>query len=195
MVRSFIFILVFISTLSSYGQTQSGVFINQQELPTNQVQLLENYYQVKIQKGCYWYDPYCGLWGLANGPAMGFMLPNLQLGGALRSNASGGKTGIFINGRQIDATERHQWQQLVGPIRPDRYILDAYGNVMTESGVYQLNLVQLVTQKAKAGYNNQGVYHDGHGNTFYRNWYTDTGSGSSSDGFYIIGEDWSYSEF
>jgi hypothetical protein len=199
MLRTIIFFIAMTTSLIGCAQTSTGVFVNGVEVQADYLQLLEQYYQTKVQRGRYWYDPYCGLWGMEGGPALGVMLPNLQFGGPMKSDASNGKTGIFINGRQINATERVQWEQLVGRITPDRYLLDAYGNVMTESGVYQLNLLQVAAasqQAPAAGYNDQGAYHDGSGNTFYRNWYTDTGSGSSSDGFfYVIGEDFSYSSY
>lgn len=202
-----LFVLLFFGTIAfnCQAQSQTDVYVNGQQLQAAYLQQLEMYYQTKVQPGRYWYDPYCGLWGMEGGSALGVLMPNLQLGGALQADASGGNTGIFINGREIDATERVQWEQLVGKITPDRYLLDAWGNVVTESGVYQLNLIQVVQQQMQAGYysnqqqfegyDNQGVHHDGQGNTFYRNWYTDTGSGSSKDGFYIMGDGWSYSDF
>lgn len=204
MLRTIIFFIAIMTSFLSCAQQPTGVVVNGQEVPKSYLNLLEQYYQTKVQKGRYWYDPYCGLWGLEGGSAQGVMLPNLQLGGELKENASKGTTGIYINGRQINATERLQWEQLVGgKITPTRYLMDAYGNVMTETGIYQLNVVQVANQRAQAynngsNYNNNNrnrPYNDGKGNTFYRNWYTDTGSGGSKDGFYIIGKDWSVSSF
>ena len=181
---------VFILLLCFTSQTtaQTGVYVNGTEMPTAYKQTMEQYYQMKIQQGRYWYDATCGLWGLEGGPALGIILANLPLGGRLNSNASNGRTGIFINGRQINYTEQSQWQQLVGQITPGRYWLDAYGNVGYEGGYALANLIQLAQQaQAYSGRSN--------GSSFYRNFYTGNGSGSSSEGFYIMGKDWSYSSF
>jgi hypothetical protein len=179
----------------SSAQAQQTVIVNGQQLPSATVQQLENFYQIKIQSGRYWYDPSCGLWGLEGGPAQGGMMPGLRLGGPLRADASSGQTGIFINGRQINQRERAQWEQLTGPITPGRYWLDAYGNVGMEGGPALVNLLALAQQTPSRPNPSASQQNTGNSNTFYRNFYTDTGSGSSSDGFYIIGEDWSYSDF
>ncbi len=159
------------------------VYVNDVQLSANQVQLLEQTYRVKVQQGRYWYDPVCGLWGMQDGPALGLMMAGMQLGGSLKANASNGRTGIFINGRQLDRTETMQWKQLLGAVYQGRYWLDAYGNLGLESGGYLLNVVQVANT------------YSGGRNSFYRNNYTDIGSGSSSEGFYIMGKDWSYSSF
>ncbi len=163
---------------------RTSVYVNDVELSINQVQILEQAYRVKVQKGRYWYDPVCGLWGMQSGPALGLMMAGMQLGGPLKANASNGRTGIFINGRQLDRAETLQWKQLLGAVYQGRYWLDAYGNLGLESGGYLLNVVQVAN-----------TYRGGSRNSFYRNNYTDTGSGSSSEGFYIMGKDWSYSSF
>jgi hypothetical protein len=172
-------------------QAQQAVVVNGQALASQTVQQLEAYYQVKIQPGRYWYDPYCGLWGMEGGPARGGMMAGLALGGQMRANVSRGQTRIFINGRQIPQSERVHWEQLTGPITPGRYWLNAYGNVGLEGGPSLGNLIALAQQVQ----HNASGYNRGNGNTFYRNFYTGTGSGSSSEGFYIMGEDWSYSSF
>ena len=177
--KVFIIAICFATTLNA----QSGVYVNQWEIPYTHVQQLEQYYQLDIQPGRYWYDAKCGLWGMEGGPALGIMLSNLNLGGPLRTDASRGRTGIFINGRQINSTERAQWQQLTGPITPGYYWLDAYGNVGYAEGGAITNLLQLARQQSSGS------------NSFYRNFYTGTGSGGNSDGFYIMGKDWSYSKF
>lgn len=182
--------MLFIAGLTTSTEAQTGVYVNGKEMPLAYQQTMEQYYQMKIQKGRYWYDATCGLWGLEGGPALGIILPNLQLGGSLRADASRGRTGIYINGRQIDYTEQLQWQQLVGPITRGRYWLDAYGNVGLEGGPALVNLIQLA-QQSYSGYAGQG----NNGNSFYRNFYTGNGGGGNSEGFYIMGRDWSYSSF
>lgn len=185
MIR-FIVFLAFITLsniLIAQNRTGTGVFVNGIEMQQQVITNLENYYRVKVQKGRYWYDARCGLWGLEGDKALGVMLPNLRFG-RLKANASNGRTGIFINGRQINRAERLQWHQLLGNTIPGRYVLDQYGNLSTEQGMYVCNVVQVA--RARSG---------GSNGSFYRNWYTGNGGGGDSSGFYIMGEDWSYSSF
>lgn len=159
---------------------QTNVVVNDQPLSTAVLQSFEQYYRVKIQAGRYWYDPYCGLWGLEGGAAEGLILAGLQLGGNLRADASKGRTGIFINGRQINELERGRWQQILGQTIPGRYQLDSYGNLNYEQGGFIVNVVQLLQR-------NQS--------TFYRSSITGIGTGGDGNGFYVIGKDFSYSKF
>lgn len=162
-------------------QAQSKVFVNGAELSTEIVQQLEAYYRVKIQQGKYWYDPVCGLWGMDGGAAEGLLLAGLDFGAPLQANASKGKTGIYINGRQINSLERNRWKQLLGQTIPGRYMLDAWGNLSYENGAYIVNVVQVAQASQQS--------------TFYRSSITDIGMGGDSSGFYIMGKDWSYSSF
>ena len=185
-MKSFILKVLLFFSLSFFAMkssAQSGVFVNHQELSPSIVQALELYNYVKIQKGSYWYDPACGLWGLEGKEAAGFILPGLNFGGHLRPNASKGNTGIFINGRQINATEQQRWQLLLGQTTPGRYLLDALGNLYYENGIYLTNIVQLAQQ------------HRQKSSSFYRSTTTDVGIGSDGNSFYIMGEDFSYSNF
>ena len=143
--------------------------------------MLERRYQVRIQDGAYWYDPQSGAWGLQGGPTAGFIVAGLDIGGTLKANASGGRTGVYVNGRALHPQDLAALQQLVGPLQPGRYWLDAQGNAGPEGGPAAVNLVQLARRS-------QGSSH-------YRSGITDIGVGSSNDGFYIMGEDWSYSSF
>ena len=58
-----------------------------------------------IPPGRYWYDKTSGLWGREGMPVEGQTLPDMNLGGALRSDASGGASGVFLNGRELPALE------------------------------------------------------------------------------------------
>ena len=167
--------------LSCFSQN-SKVFINGTPLTNSQISSLENLYQVKIQNGRYWYDAKCGLWGMEGQGIAGLILPNLKVGGSLKAKASNGKTNIFINGRQINYTEMLQWKQLFGYVTPGRYWLDAYGNLGIENGVYLLNVPQLMAQSRSK-------------NSFWRSTTTDIGTGGSGSSFYVIGKDFSYSNF
>lgn len=195
-----ILLAMLILVFSCATNTKTGVFVNGVEIPATYKKQLEQLYTMRMNPGRYWYDPMSGLWGLENGPAMGALRPSLTLGGPLSAGASNGHTGIFLNGRQIDTTELSQWQHLLGQIAPGRYWMDAMGNVGREGGPTLVNLLQIVQQYQANPYdrpNSRNVYGNapGTGATFYRNWYNGTGGGASQDGFYIMGEDWSYSSF
>jgi hypothetical protein len=86
-----------------------------------------------IRAGDYWYDRRSGLWGRAGRPTEGQIAAGLSLGGRLKPAASGGTTGVFVNGRELDAQElsrieRHR------RFLPGRYWLDPDGTGGMEGG-------------------------------------------------------------
>jgi len=169
-------VLWFFTTMHS--KSQQEVFVNDKKIDSTTVILLETVYQVKIQPGSYWYDSFSGAWGLQGKATSGIMLANLNLGGKLKSNASNGNTGVFVNGRELPKSELYAMQTLLNDyIAPGYYWVDAYGNAGVAGQPASTNLYQLDQQQKS---------------TFYRNSYTGTGSGSSGGTFYIFGEDFSY---
>lgn len=184
MNKSIFSFALFLLTVPFSANAQSAathtVVINRVRLDAETIQALEQYYQVRIQEGSYWYDPACGAWGFEGGPAVGFILPGLDLGGRLRRDASRGTTNVFVNGRELHVQDVLGLQQIVGPVIPGRYWLDAYGNVGYEGGPALLNLVAMA-QRAGVGQDN----------TFYRSGNTDIGAGSSGGTSYVMGKDWS----
>lgn len=157
-----------------------GVVINGTLLRGEQLRSLEQRYNVKIRDGDYWYDKVCGAWGLKGGPTAGFILPNLDLGGTLSADASHGTTGVFVNGRQLHTYDVLALQQLLGPIIPGRYWLDAQGNVGIEGGAMLFNIIQLANAARSRG----------RGSTIYRSNITGIGAGSSGGTSYVMGKDW-----
>jgi len=156
------------------------VVINGTRLSNEQVNSLEQAYRIKIQEGAYWYDKTCGAWGLQGGPTAGFILPNLDLGGPLRADASNGTTGVFVNGRQLHTYDVLALQQLLGPVALGRYWLDAPGNVGIEGGPMLFNIVRIANTAPRRG---------GGGST-YRSNITGIGGGSSGGTSYVMGKDW-----
>lgn len=114
------------------AQTRS-VLVNSVRLSDATVKGLEQKYRVVIQDGDYWYDRVSGAWGLRGGPTVGFTLAGLNLGGSLRSDASAGNTGVFINGRQLHQNDVVALMQL-GPVYQGRYWVDANGYFGFEGG-------------------------------------------------------------
>ena len=177
---SIFFVLITFHTMAA----QDNVVVNKQRLSAQIVQEFQAYYGIAMQNGDYWYDKYSGAWGYTGGPAIGLLLPGMNLGGELQVNASNGNTSVFINGRELHLMDVLGLQQLIGPVLPGRYWLDGYGNAGYEGGPALVNLWQLA-QNSQASQGSQG------GSTFYRNSYTGIGAGSSGGTSYVMGKDWS----
>ena len=114
-------------------QGQTGVFVNGRQWSAQEVQQHQAMYNQPVTPGQYWYDPISGLYGNWGREPIGYIRPGHPYGNA-PMNASNGNTGIFLNGRQINAAELVQWQALFKQvIQPGRYWLDgATGNVGVE---------------------------------------------------------------
>lgn len=108
---------------------------------------LEAVYRTRLPDGAYWYDPACGAFGAWGGPVLVILPAGLNLGGPVPADASGGGTGVFVNGREIHAFDALYLQHLLGPIKPGRYFTDAYGNAGLEGGPIMVNLLQAAQQR------------------------------------------------
>ena len=84
-----------------------------------------------LADGDYWYDNASGLAGSWGGPATISLAAGLGLGGPLPAEASGGGTGVFVNGRELHPQDV---RGLGGNVVPGRYWLDGQGNVGFEGG-------------------------------------------------------------
>ena len=174
-MKPFLTAMIMITTLMALAQTPK-VIINDVELSPQQLNDFKLQYGIQMQTGNYWYDKHCGAWGLTGGPALGYILSGFDFGGQLKANASNGRTGVFVNGRQLHSYDVTQLKNLIGPVYRGRYWLDAYGNAGYEGGPALVNLWQAARN---------------HQSNFYRNNYTGTGSGSSGGTSYVMGKDWS----
>ena len=174
-------LLGFIVLSHSISAQNRAVFVNDVRLDDKLVSLLEQSYRVQIQNGQYWYDAVNGWWGVKGQAVSGVIMPGLNFGGQLKVNASGGRSGIFINGRQINRTELFHLQKIVGQaIVPGYYWVDAYGNAGPIGGYATVNIYQMARR----------------GNSVYsRSFATDVGYGSNGKDFYIMGKDFSYTNF
>ncbi|KAF9346957.1 hypothetical protein BGX26_001518, partial [Mortierella sp. AD094] len=87
--------------------TQPQVVINRVSLNQASLQRLQTaIYPNPVTPGNYWYDSISGAWGMMGGPCLGIIPAGLALGGPLPADASGGGTGVFINGREIHPVDR-----------------------------------------------------------------------------------------
>jgi hypothetical protein len=82
------------------------------------------------------------VWGLDGGPAEGQIHPGLRLGGTLKRDASKGRTGVIVNGRELHALDVAALQRCVTVI-PGRYWVLANGVGGKEGGPAQFNLAVL----------------------------------------------------
>jgi hypothetical protein len=160
--------------------TGRNVIVNEVQVDEDTLTALERQFGLRIEDGEYWYDPYSGAWGLPGGPTAGFIPAGLNLGGLLQEDASGGGTGVFINGRELHPQEVAGLEQLFGVVQPGRYWLDAFGNYGFEGGVALGNLVYSIqaAQGGGGGYfaSTYGGYVGSDGNTSY---FFDSESGCS----------------
>ena len=162
--------LLAVGSADAYHEYSGGpIVINGQELNSQDGAALMQHYGV-IPAGSYWYDSMSGFWGNTGGPGIGQIMPGLDLGGPMRADASGGDTGVFINGREIHATEYMLLLQTYGSVIPGRYWMNAQLIGGFEGGPAIFNL------SAAAGNSGQGS--DG-GSGYNVNTY---GGGLMSDG-------------
>jgi hypothetical protein len=149
--RSYVSILIFTAFFFGFGILGAfaqprlpRIFVNGVQLRPAKIQLLMAL-GLRPQPGRYWYDRVSGLWGVIGGPTQGQTLPGLELGGRLRANVSGGRTGVFINGRELHPAEVRYLQGCIR-VRRGRFWMVANGMIGPEGGPPQANLVVLCRQ-------------------------------------------------
>jgi hypothetical protein len=114
--------------------------------------MLERQSGQRVPDGAYWYDSATGAAGRWGGPTLAFLPPGLRLGGRLPAQASGGGTGVFINGRELHPMDVLGLQRLLrSPILPGRYWVDAQGNAGYEGGPAIINLVAAARRAGGGG--------------------------------------------
>ena len=168
-----------IPDLAAQSGPTRAVYINRTKLPADTLQLFESRFGLAIPDGRYWYDALSGGWGQEGGPALGFTYGGLPLGGPLPADISGGGTGVYVNGRELHPMDLLGLQQLVGPVMPGRYWLDAEGFAGPEGGPPVANLRALAAQGLSR--QGRGVNENyGNGGSAYGN--LNTGIGVITDG-------------
>lgn len=125
------------------------IVVNRKPLTATEITSIEQQYGVVLVEGEYWYDRECGAWGIEGGPTLGFVMPGLQVGGALRADSSGGNTQVFINGRELHLIDVMGLQQFL-PVQIGRYWVDAFWNCGYEGGPALFNLAQLMRARSAA---------------------------------------------
>jgi len=126
-----------------HGAAAADVIVNQEPLDGAAKQRLEQLYRVEVMPGRYWYDKVSGAWGREGGPMAGQIHPGLPLGGPLRQDASGGRTGVVINGRELHPQDVAGLATCTGQVIPGRYWVVANGVGGYEGGPPFFNLTAL----------------------------------------------------
>ena len=105
----------------------NNLVVNDESVDPALIGQLEQRYGVKFVPGNYWYDKMTGAFGLKGGPCTGLGVAGLSVGGTLKTNASTGGTGVYINGRDLHPLDVAGLQTFMQP-QPGRYWMDAAGN-------------------------------------------------------------------
>ena len=128
-------IVIFILILSVTPDAcfTQDVIINGHTLSADDKSLFNQTYGVEPVPGKYWYDSRSGIFGVLGGPAAGIMFPGHQFG-QLKTDVSKGRSGVYVNGRQLQYLEAQYLAQLFGYARavPGRYWLESNGNMGIE---------------------------------------------------------------
>lgn len=146
--------------MQSFAQNKTAAFIvNDVAVPDTIIRQLEKTYAVRFTPGNYWYDRISGAYGMKGGPCTGIGLAGLNIGGELKSTASGGGTGVFINGRELHPQDVQGFQTFMMVV-PGRYWALPNGNfgyennAMVLGNIYQLYHARFGKNKATSSYKN-----------------------------------------
>lgn len=129
------------------NQGQRSIYVNGVVITQAQRVALEQAYGA-IQPARYWYDKVSGLWGQEGKSTMGQVIPDLDIVGPLKADASHGDTKVFLNGRELTQVEVQILQQL-GPVNPGRYWVNSQGIGGVEAGEPQFALSVLFKKRNK----------------------------------------------
>ncbi|MCB9833607.1 MAG: hypothetical protein H6807_14150 [Planctomycetes bacterium] len=144
-------ILCACALLVACGGGSAPVVINGRALDESQLADFEQRYGARPTGGPWWYDARSGLFGPMGQPAAGFLQPGHDLG-PLAADASGGGTGVWVNGRELAPEEYVSWSMLFGQaILPGRYWLDGQANFGFEGFPAGGNLLQVMAARLRAG--------------------------------------------
>ncbi len=154
------------------SQSEIELYVNGVKLSQSEIQDLEQQYG-EVIPGRYWYDTHSGLYGPQGQAASSYILPGHSFG-TLAADASNGRTGVYINGRELPESELQYLENLLNVQRQlGHYWMDSQGNIGFQGISQPFGNVFL------AGSQN---YDDGY---VWRDWYTGAGGGGQGGCNYI----------
>ncbi|KAH7421570.1 hypothetical protein KP509_13G064100 [Ceratopteris richardii] len=124
-------------SLRDLGRGQGGsrrrVMVNGCLIPEAAVQMAEKL-AGPVHAGTYWYDYQAGFWGVMGGPCLGIVMPHIEeFNFPMPTNCTGGKTGIFVNGRELHERDLEVLARRGLPTDSGKaYIVDVSGTVVDE---------------------------------------------------------------
>lgn len=110
-----------------------------------------------IQPGHYWYDFRAGFWGVIGSPCLGIIPPFIEeFNYPMPDNCAGGRTGVFVNGRELNPKDLKLLASRGLPAdRDGSYILEISGRVLDEESgeeLESLGKLAPTVEKAKRGF-------------------------------------------
>ncbi len=153
---------------------RTNIHVNGSCVSTAKVRKLERAYGTESRAGRYWYDRRSGLMGVEGQPPFTQIAAGLDLGGRLKRNASNGTTRVFINGRELHATEV-AFLRRFGPVVPGRYWMNARLDVGFEGNAMPFANLGAAMQRGRRG----------GGSSYYSNSNLGTYAGSSGGCSYV----------
>ena len=149
--------LLFLGASPATAGPRRAVVVNRVALSGAEVQALEGYLKAEIRPGRYWYDRMSGAWGREGRPIQGALPAGIPVKGQLWRQASGGHTGVIVNGRELT---RGEVQQLVGagiPVQQGRWWLNHRGVGGPEGGPAMFDLSRYARRGAATGDGRRGA--------------------------------------
>ncbi|GMJ00944.1 hypothetical protein like AT3G61670 [Hibiscus trionum] len=145
---------------SKFNQTEehgeSNVSVNGHPLPERVVKKAEKM-AGPVRPGNYWYDFRSGFWGVMGGPCLGIIHPFIEeFNYPMPENCAGGRTGVFVNGRELHQKDLGVLASRGLPTDRDRfYIIEISGKVLDEDTgeeLHRLGKLAPTVEKAKRGF-------------------------------------------
>lgn len=148
---AFAALLTSLAAVAVPGAAEAGrsraVVVNRVVLKPAEVRALATYFRAPVPAGRYWYDRVSGAWGREGGPMQGRLAPNLPVRGKLWRAASGGRTGVIVNGRELHRRDVQGLAALGIPVRQGRFWLDHRGVGGYEGGPPLFDLSQAFARR------------------------------------------------